>query len=557
MMAGLAAEYRNNLYMIEAARVGIHKPILAALYAVHRQPSLSDGERGLGISPANRISLSQVDTLPEQVQFAANTIRSLTDNLVSRGWQGTDLWDAQQGRYTDAFLRAIAQGFAPLPTDTVSARLEATNFEALRQAYLEDLATDFSDAQLPQNLAYLDTALLTLAERIPQHYRGLSHQREALLEAVRIWRNLSTRESAIAALEITLSPNHAATTGTDESHLDAPLLQFVQRIASNYTGLPYHREALIRLAQLWRQLDSREAAIASLAADVSPQSDPQEIDPALIAFVQRVPQHYQGQGHQRQALTEGFRLWQQLGSRAETLKALGVNPDLIQQENPDRETLAGVATQIDRQLLDFIRRIPTEYQETTSQRAALVRLVQLWRGLSTREQAIASLVEDLKRMAQASRNSPEAMPRPQPAPLPPRPSRWTPNNIQLAASIIPNGSFTWSEATHGGTRMPPDQATVDAIIRIAQLAQQARDRIGRPFIVTSWYRPPAINARVGGASQSRHIVGDAIDFYCEGLTGNQLYWALDPWWPGGLGRYSRFPALSHIDARGYRARWLH
>lgn len=556
-MAGLAAEHRNNLYMIEAARVGIHKPILAALYAVHQQPSLSDGERGLGISPANRISLSQVDTLPEQVQFAANTIRSLTDNLVSRGWQSTDLWDAQQGRYTDAFLRAIAQGFAPPPSDTVSARLETSNFEALRQAYLDDLATDFCHAKLPGNLAYLDTALLALVDRIPQHYRGLPHQREALLEAVRIWRNLSTRDSAIAALEITLSPTGGAGQVANEAHLDAPLLQFVQRISNNYTGLPYHREALIRLVQLWRQLDSREEAIASLASDASPQTDPQEIDPALIAFVQRVPQHYQGLGNQRQALTEGFRLWQQLGSRAQTLQALGVNPEVIAQPNPDRDTLAGVATQIDRQLLEFVRRIPTDYQGTDRQRAALVTMVQLWRGLSTREQTIAALVEDLKRMAQAPRNSPDAMPRPQPALLPQRPARWTPNNIQLAASIIPNGNFTWSEATHGGTRMPPDQATVDAIVRIATLAQQARDRIGRPFIVTSWYRPPAINARVGGASQSRHIVGDAIDFYCEGLTGNQLYWALDPWWPGGLGRYTNFPALSHIDARGYRARWLH
>jgi uncharacterized protein YcbK (DUF882 family) len=98
---------------------------------------------------------------------------------------------------------------------------------------------------------------------------------------------------------------------------------------------------------------------------------------------------------------------------------------------------------------------------------------------------------------------------------------------------------------------------VEAIIRIAALAQQARDRIGRPFLITSWYRPAEINRRVGGASQSRHIVGDAIDFYCVGLTGNQVYWALDPWWPGGLGRYGQFPALVHLDARGFKARWRH
>jgi uncharacterized protein YcbK (DUF882 family) len=94
-------------------------------------------------------------------------------------------------------------------------------------------------------------------------------------------------------------------------------------------------------------------------------------------------------------------------------------------------------------------------------------------------------------------------------------------------------------------------------VRIARLAQQARDRLGRPFRVTSWYRSPEINERVGGASRSRHMVGDAIDFYCDGLTGNQVYWALHPWWPGGLGRYKRYPMLVHIDARGRRSRWTH
>ena len=89
----------------------------------------------------------------------------------------------------------------------------------------------------------------------------------------------------------------------------------------------------------------------------------------------------------------------------------------------------------------------------------------------------------------ARSNTPEASPHPEPIILP-RPDRWTPDNLQMHASIIIDGAFTWAEATHGGTRMPPNQATVDAIVRIAKLAQQARDRIGRPFLITSWY-PPA------------------------------------------------------------------
>jgi hypothetical protein len=53
----------------------------------------------------------------------------------------------------------------------------------------------------------------------------------------------------------------------------------------------------------------------------------------------------------------------------------------------------------------------------------------------------------------------------------------------------------------------------------------------------------------------RHALGDAIEFYCDGLTGDQLYRALDFWWPGGLGRYKTYPYLCYIDAQANRARW--
>lgn len=125
----------------------------------------------------------------------------------------------------------------------------------------------------------------------------------------------------------------------------------------------------------------------------------------------------------------------------------------------------------------------------------------------------------------------------------------------LNDSIIPGGNFTWSEATHQGTRLPPNHQVFDAFIRIAQLAEEARKRLDKPMLVTSWYRPPQANKACGGAKNSRHLQGDALDFTCEGLTGHQLYNLLDPWWPGGLGMYPWFPQLCHIDARGYRARW--
>lgn len=551
-METLTPDQRNYFYLIEAARAGIHKSILAALYAAHNSPALSDGEAGLGIAPANRVAANQVNTFPKQVQYAANTIRSMTDRFTALGWKGKDLWNAEAGRYSDRFLEAIAEGYLPPPNDAAAALLEPTAPNPLKEAYIADLTIDYKADQLPQNLAYLDTALLSLVERIPRYYGPLPYQREALLEGVRVWRKLDTRDAAIQSLGATLILEDAS-----ETHIDPPLTQFMQRVSPNYSGYPHQREALLRLTQLWRQLDSREEAIASLQSNTSPETNLQVIDPALIAFVQRIPAFYQSKGDQRHALTEGFRLWRGFDSRTNALIALGIDPQIFSTPNPDQQALMDIASQLDRELLAFIRRIPGAYQETAAQRDALIRLVQIWRGSGMREKAIQSLLEDIRRMEQARRDSPEAPPKPEPPPPPARPGRWTPSNIQLHASIIPNGNFTWAEATHGGTRMPPNQTTVDAMIRIARLAQDARDRIGRPFRVTSWYRPPAINRRAGGASESRHIVGDAIDFYCDGLSGNQLYWYLDPWWPGGLGRYKKFPNLGHIDARGYRARWTH
>ncbi|MEC4892603.1 MAG: D-Ala-D-Ala carboxypeptidase family metallohydrolase [Oscillatoria sp. PMC 1051.18] len=550
-MAKLTLIQRNYYYLLEAERSGIHKPILAALYAASAAPSLADRETGLGIFPVNQISSEQLDTFPEQVQYAANTIRALTDSLINLGWSGEDLWNAEKGRYSDKFVETVADGYIPTAKEKAAARLESTDFGKLLSAYLVDMEINFDYSQLPQNLAYLDTALLKLVERVPEYYLGWAHQRDALLEAARLWRKLDSQESAIAALatEANVLPENLT-----ESELDLLLKEYVERISANYGGYPHQREALLRLTQLWRQLESRVEAIASLENNTSPDPGLASLDPALIAFVRRVPQYYEGKGQQRNALTEAFRVWRQLSDRAEVLEVLGIDPTILTANTGEQEILVNLATQLDMELLSFVQRIPRAYQEIDYQREALLRLVQLWRGLKTRSQTIASLSEDLKILA---RERPQIEDRFRAIAIPPRPENWTPENIQLFAPIIPDGAFTWAEATAGGIFIPSDLTTVEAIVRIATLAQRVRDRLGLPLIIASWYRPPHVNHALGGAKTSRHSFGDAIDFVCEHLTGNQIYWTLDPWFPGGLGRYTQFPYLCHIDARGYRARWQH
>ena len=122
-------------------------------------------------------------------------------------------------------------------------------------------------------------------------------------------------------------------------------------------------------------------------------------------------------------------------------------------------------------------------------------------------------------------------------------------------------SFTWGEALHvdsaGSYRQPASPAVVYNIIRIAEVMQNVKGLFGgAPIKVNSWYRDPVTNRRVGGASQSRHMVGDAVDFHIPGVSLVDVYNRLDPWW-GSRGGLARGQGFVHIDGRGYRARWTY
>lgn len=549
-MAKHSPDQRNDYYLIEAARTGIHKPILAALYVAHGKPPLAEGETGLGIAPANRIPLSQVKTFPEQVKYAANTVRSLTNSLIADGWQGQDLWDTERGCYRDRFLRRLAEGYGPPATDLAAARLEPCDEETLIAAYIADLEIDYQAYQLPADLSGLDKSLLAFVARVPLNYSRLAFQRQALLEAVRLWRKLETHQEVALALQ-TSAPQDSI----DEATLDKALIDFVQQVELHFLGYPNQREALIRLVQLWRRLTSREAVIQWLSTETE-DGEPSlaVVDPAVVMFVQRLPTQYRGRGDQRLALTEGFRQWHGLESRTAAIEALGFDPQSLISHTADSEAMAQAATLIDRALLDFWSQVPAHYEGTAHQREALIQLIMQWRHIEGQVATVQTLLEDVRRTERANRDSIEAMPPPQPLLLPARPARWTPETLHLWTAIVANGHFTWAEATQGGIHMPTHQATIDAIVRIAYLAQEARDRIGRPFSIIRWYAPQAHRRSLQG-SRERYAIGDALSFYCQGLTGQQLYWALDSWWPGGLSHHAEYPCICYLDARDYPARW--
>ncbi|MGD1855398.1 MAG: D-Ala-D-Ala carboxypeptidase family metallohydrolase [Leptolyngbyaceae cyanobacterium] len=128
-------------------------------------------------------------------------------------------------------------------------------------------------------------------------------------------------------------------------------------------------------------------------------------------------------------------------------------------------------------------------------------------------------------------------------------------NFYLSNPIIPGGNFTWGEATHGGSRIPVNINVVYGIIRIARVMEEVRDRLGgRAITVNSWYRDPVTNRRVGGASRSRHLSGDAVDFVAPGIHPYDVYDRLNRWW-GSRGGLASATVFTHIDTRGYYARW--
>ncbi|MGF1537343.1 MAG: D-Ala-D-Ala carboxypeptidase family metallohydrolase [Elainellaceae cyanobacterium] len=129
------------------------------------------------------------------------------------------------------------------------------------------------------------------------------------------------------------------------------------------------------------------------------------------------------------------------------------------------------------------------------------------------------------------------------------------STFYLTKPILDGGSFTWAEATKGGQRIPDGKAVVEEILKIARVMQDIRDMFGdRPIIVTSWYRDPVTNLRVGGARQSRHLTGGAVDFKISGVSPSEVQQRLDPWW-AGKGGLASARTFTHIDNRGYRARW--
>lgn len=142
----------------------------------------------------------------------------------------------------------------------------------------------------------------------------------------------------------------------------------------------------------------------------------------------------------------------------------------------------------------------------------------------------------------------------------------------INGSVGPAPRFTWKEvACNNGVALPKKyrknavkQARTLNNLR-ADLAKTYKVKPERVFItINSWYRTPAYNASIGGVGNSTHTTGMATDIVVYVKTSRGKMRRVPPsvtaahaerrpnYKKGGIGRYANF---THLDVRGYRARW--
>ena len=75
---------------------------------------------------------------------------------------------------------------------------------------------------------------------------------------------------------------------------------------------------------------------------------------------------------------------------------------------------------------------------------------------------------------------------------------------------------------HNINNQPTREATEALGCLVQNLLQPLRDKLRRPIIVTSGYRSPELNKKVGGSKNSQHVLGQAVDIVVQGMSPRTL-----------------------------------
>ena len=73
------------------------------------------------------------------------------------------------------------------------------------------------------------------------------------------------------------------------------------------------------------------------------------------------------------------------------------------------------------------------------------------------------------------------------------------------------------------TKDTPENIRLNALNIAEKVLDPFREFIKKPITVNSWYRTPKYNKQVGGAKNSQHTLGEAVDFVVKGMTNEEIY----------------------------------
>lgn len=97
-----------------------------------------------------------------------------------------------------------------------------------------------------------------------------------------------------------------------------------------------------------------------------------------------------------------------------------------------------------------------------------------------------------------------------------------------------------------------DKILIDS--ELVEVLENVRKHFNNPVIITSGYRTPEYNKKIGGVKNSQHTKGTAADIKVKMVTANEVqnYLKRKYWDKYGIGSYQNF---THIDVRHKKARW--
>lgn len=93
---------------------------------------------------------------------------------------------------------------------------------------------------------------------------------------------------------------------------------------------------------------------------------------------------------------------------------------------------------------------------------------------------------------------------------------------------------------------------------LVKLLQKVREHFGKPITINSAYRNTTYNKKVGGASNSQHVLGYAADIVVKGVKPKEVATYVESIMPnsGGIGEYGGCKGeFTHVDTRTKRSRW--